>query len=337
MAVDQYIGGVEHAVLHLLYARFFTKALRDLELAKVDEPFTNLLTQGMVSKETYWCPEHNWLFPGELIGSEKEGWRCPHCNRLVEKGRVEKMSKRKKNIIDPEDLINRYGADTARLFTLFAAPPEKDLEWSDQGVEGAYRFLTRLWRLVFQHRELWANSAANGESAGLAPELRDLRRMTHRTIKKVSGDIEDRFHFNTAIAAIMELFNALNAAAPAAVQSSEGVMVIKQGIETMIILLAPFVPHLSSQLWEQTGHGKSLDQVPWPEYSEDALEEEKLLIVVQVNGKVRGKITVPADVSQERIEADALADPKVVGFLDGKKVQRVVYVPRRLVNIVVEG
>ncbi|HEY2922064.1 MAG TPA: leucine--tRNA ligase, partial [Candidatus Binatia bacterium] len=169
MAVDQYIGGVEHAVMHLLYARFFTKALRDLELAKVDEPFTNLLTQGMVSKETYQCVEHNWLFPGELIGSEKDGWRCPYCNRPVEKGRVEKMSKRKKNIIDPEDLINRYGADTARLFTLFAAPPEKDLEWSDQGVEGAYRFLTRLWRMVFQHRELWADGAANGESAGLAP------------------------------------------------------------------------------------------------------------------------------------------------------------------------
>ena len=338
MAVDQYIGGVEHAVMHLLYARFFTKALRDLELAKVDEPFTNLLTQGMVSKETYWCPEHNWLFPGELICSEKEGWRCPYCNRLVEKGRVEKMSKSKKNIIDPEDLINQYGADTARLFTLFAAPPEKDLEWSDQGVEGGYRFLTRLWRLVFQHRELWANSAANGEAAAeLSAELRDLRRMIHRTIKKVSDDIENRFHFNTAIAAIMELLNVLSAAAPEAVRSSEGVMVIKQGIETMIILLAPFVPHVSSQLWEQLGHGKSLDRVPWPEYSADALEEEKLLIIVQVNGKVRGKLTVPADATQDLIESLALADSKVQAFLDGKKVQRVVYVPRRLVNIVVEG
>jgi leucyl-tRNA synthetase len=337
MAVDQYIGGVEHAVLHLLYARFFTKALRDLELAKVDEPFTNLLTQGMVSKETYWCPEHNWLFPGELIGSEKEGWRCPHCNRPVEKGRVEKMSKRKKNIIDPEDLINRYGADTARLFTLFAAPPEKDLEWSDQGVEGAYRFLTRLWRLVFQLRELWANSAANDEAAELSAELRDLRRMTHRTIKKVSDDIENRFHFNTAIAAIMELFNALSAAVQTGVRSSAEVTVIKQGLETMIVLLAPFVPHVASELWEQLGHREALDQVPWPEYSADALEEEKLLIIVQVNGKVRSKITVPADVTQDRIETDALADPKVQGFLDGKKVQRVVYVPRRLVNIVVEG
>jgi leucyl-tRNA synthetase len=337
MAVDQYIGGVEHAVLHLLYARFFTKALRDLGLAKVDEPFTNLLTQGMVSKETYRCPEHSWLFPGELIGSEKDGWRCPQCNRAVEKGRVEKMSKRKKNIIDPEDLINRYGADTARLFTLFAAPPEKDLEWSDQGVEGAYRFLTRLWRIVFQNRELWADAAANGEAVELPAELRDLRRMVHRTIKKVSDDIENRFHFNTAIAAIMELFNALSAAMQTGARSSAEAMVIKHGLETMIVLLTPFVPHVASELWEQTGHHDRLDKVPWPRYSEEAIEEEKLLIVVQVNGRVRGKITLPADVSQERIETDALADPRVQGFLDGKKVQRVVYVPRRLVNIVVEG
>ena len=166
MAVDQYIGGVEHAVLHLLYARFFTKALRDVGLAQVDEPFTNLLTQGMVSKETYRCSEHNWLFPGDLIGSEQDGWKCPDCNRPVIKGRVEKMSKSKKNIIDPEDLIGQYGADTARLFTLFAAPPEKDLEWSDQGVEGAFRFLSRVWRLVYQQRELWLNPSSNGAADG---------------------------------------------------------------------------------------------------------------------------------------------------------------------------
>jgi len=337
MAVDQYIGGVEHAVLHLLYARFFTKALRDLGLANVDEPFTNLLTQGMVSKETYRCSEHNWLFPAELVGSEKEGWRCSLCNRPVEKGRVEKMSKSKKNIVDPEDLVNRYGADTARWFTLFAAPPEKDLEWSDQGVEGGYRFLSKVWRLVFQHRELWVNAVTNGQAGELTPELRELRRMIHRTIKKVSDDIEGRFHFNTAIAAIMELYNALNAAAQSGNRSAGAAGVIKQGLETMIVLLAPIVPHVASELWEQLGHRERLDQVPWPEYSEAALEEERLLIVVQVNGKVRGKITVPADVTQEYIETDALADPKVQGFLDGKKVQRVVYVPRRLVNIVVEG
>ncbi|MGH7854969.1 MAG: leucine--tRNA ligase, partial [Candidatus Binatia bacterium] len=338
MAVDQYIGGVEHAVLHLLYARFFTKALRDLGLAKVGEPFVNLLTQGMVSKETYRCEEHGWLFPGDLIGSEKDGWRCTECRRPVTIGRVEKMSKSKRNIIDPEDLISRYGADTARLFTLFAAPPEKDLEWSDQGVEGAYRFLSRLWRLVFQQRDLWAPSVASTNGAGeLSSDLRDLRRAIHRTIKKVSDDIEERFHFNTAIAAIMELVNALSASAQRVAESSAGATVRKQGLETAILLLAPFVPHVASELWQATGHNERLDQVPWPVYSTEALEEEKLLIVVQVNGKVRGKITVPADMTQERIETDALSDPKVASLLDGKKVRRVVYVPRRLVNIVLEG
>ena len=337
MAVDQYIGGVEHAVLHLLYARFFTKALRDLGMASVDEPFSNLLTQGMVSKETYRCSEHNWLFPNDLVGSEKEGWKCPQCQRPVQKGRVEKMSKSKKNIIDPEDLIGQYGADTARLFTLFAAPPEKDLEWSDQGVEGAFRFLNRLWRLVFQQRELWRKPSSNGAPADLTSTQRDLKRMIHRTIKKVSEDIDGRFHFNTAIAAIMELSNALSAATQEDANLKEREPIIKEGLETMIVLLAPFVPHVASELWEQLGHRESLDRVAWPSYSEEALAEEQLLIVVQVNGKMRGKITVPADMTQERIQTDALADAKVIGFLEGKKVQRVVYVPRRLVNIVVEG
>jgi leucyl-tRNA synthetase len=337
MAVDQYIGGVEHAVLHLLYARFFTKALRDLGLAEVDEPFTNLLTQGMVSMETYRCAEHGWLFPGDLIGSEKDGWKCAECHRPVTIGRVEKMSKSKKNIIDPEDLISRYGADTARLFTLFAAPPEKDLEWNDQGVEGFYRFLSRLWRLIFQQRDLWASPAGSNGNGELSSELRDLRRMIHRTIQKVTDDIEERFHFNTAIAAIMELLNALSAAAQRGDDSSAGREIRKQGLETVVLLLAPFVPHAASELWQELGHRERVDQVPWPSYSADALEEEKLLIIVQVNGKVRGKITVPAGVTQEQIETDALSDPKVAGLLDGKKIGRVVYVPRRLVNIVVEG
>ncbi len=336
MAVDQYIGGVEHAVLHLLYARFFTKALRDIGLTHVDEPFSNLLTQGMVSKETYKCAEHGWLFPNELAGGEKDGWQCPQCQRAVDKGRVEKMSKSKKNIIDPEDLIAAYGADTARLFTLFAAPPEKDLEWSDQGVEGAFRFLTRLWRLVQQHGELWTS---NGSGDGAAPsaELRELRRQVHRTIKKVTDDIDGRFHFNTAIAAIMELFNALSLAAQDTTKRSAGAAIIREGLESIILLLAPFVPHVASELWEQSGHKERLDRVPWPSYSEAALEEEQLLIVVQVNGKVRGKMTVPADITQERIERMAMEDGRVMSFCDGKKITRLVYVPRRLVNIVVEG
>jgi leucyl-tRNA synthetase len=337
MPVDQYIGGVEHAVLHLLYARFFTKALRDVGVAPVGEPFTNLLTQGMVSKETYRCSEHNWLFPSELVGSEKEGWRCPLCDRPVEKGRVEKMSKSKKNIVDPEDLINRYGADTARLFTLFAAPPEKDLEWSDQGVEGAYRFLTRLWRFVGQHQELMRCINSNLLEEELPPELREIRRSIHKTIKKVTDDIEARFHFNTAIAAIMELFNGLSAVAQDQRTLKEGTSLLKAGLEVIILLLSPFVPHVANELWEELGQSRPLGQMPWPIYSESALEEEQLLIVVQVNGKVRGKITVAADVDQARIEQEALGDERVKHFVDGKKLQKVVYVPRRLVNIVVEG
>jgi leucyl-tRNA synthetase len=337
MPVNQYIGGVEHAVLHLLYARFFTKALRDIGSAPVGEPFTNLLTQGMVSKETYRCSEHNWLFPGELVGSEREGWRCPRCNRPVEKGRVEKMSKSKKNIVDPEDLINRYGADTARLFTLFAAPPEKDLEWSDQGVEGAYRFLTRLWRFVGQHEELMRSVSSTLVEEELPPELREIRRAIHKTIKKVTDDIESRFHFNTAIAAIMELFNRLSSIAQDQQTLKEGVALLKGGLEAIILLLSPFVPHVANELWVQLGHSRPLDQMPWPIHAESALEEEQLLIVVQVNGKVRGKITVAADIDQASIEQEALHDQRVKHFVDGKKLQKVVYVPRRLVNIVVEG
>jgi leucyl-tRNA synthetase len=337
MPVDQYIGGVEHAVLHLLYARFFTKALRDLGLIKVDEPFTNLLTQGMVSKETYRCPEHGWLFPADLVGSEKAGWRCAECGRPVIIGRVEKMSKSKRNIIDPEDLINRYGADTARLFTLFAAPPEKDLEWSDQGVEGAYRFLSRLWRFVLQQREIVGGNSAAAPT-GFSPEARELRRTIHRTIKKVSEDIESRFHFNTAIAAIMELFNELSAAAQKSTADEPAPKaLLQEGLNTIVLLLAPFVPHVASELWHEMGHKQRLDQMSWPTYVPEALKEEELLIVIQVNGKVRGKISVPADTTERQIEAVALADPKVAAVLDGKQVRRMVHVPRRLINIVVEG
>ena len=339
MPVDQYIGGVEHAVLHLLYARFFTKALRDLGLTNVNEPFKRLLTQGMVCKETYRCEEHGWLFPSELTGSDKEGWTCPHCKRQVEKGRVEKMSKSKKNIVDPEDLIAAYGADTARLFTLFAAPPEKDLEWSDQGVEGAYRFLNRLWRFVGQYHEALCRAAPDPVAVrpDLPPPLRELRRAIHRTIKKVTHDIEDRFHFNTAIAAVMEFFNTLSATANLAGESAEGRSLLKAGAETVLLLLHPFVPHVASELWERLGYAGGLEGRAWPIYLEEALEEEELSIVVQVNGKVRGRISVPADAGSAAIEERALADPRVRGFIEARNIRRVVQVPRRLVNIVVEG
>src|SRR6266480_2423177 len=301
MPVDQYIGGIEHAVLHLLYARFYTKVLRDLGLVNVDEPFKALLSQGMVVKD----------------GA--------------------KMSKSKGNVVSDDVIREKYGADTGRLFELFAGPPEKDLEWSDQGVEGGYRFLTRLWRFTFQHRDILIAARSNVAQNELSADTRNLYRLIHRTIKKVTEDIEERFHFNTAIAAVMELFNALSASAQDESGLEGGAPVIKAGLETIILLLYPFVPHVTSELWEALNHKAALDGVAWPDYSAAALEEEQLLIVVQVNGKIRSKITVPADVTQERIETEALADPKVMGFLNGKKVQRIVHVPRRLVNIVVEG
>jgi len=301
MPVDQYIGGIEHAVLHLLYARFYTKVLRDLGLVKVDEPFKALLSQGMVVKD----------------GA--------------------KMSKSKGNVVSDDVIRERYGADTGRLFELFAGPPEKDLEWSDQGVEGAYRFLTRVWRFVSQHREALAAPPSGWSEKQLSPELRNLRRLTHRTIKRVTEDIELRFHFNTAIAAIMELFNAMVAGAKEEAASSQEVSVIKEALESIIILLFPFVPHVASELWESLGQETPLEEIPWPTYSEEALEEENLLIVVQVDGRVRGRITVPADASSQFIEEEALADPKVKGFLAGKEIQKVIQVPRRLVNIVLEG
>jgi leucyl-tRNA synthetase len=301
MPVDQYIGGIEHAVLHLLYARFYTKVLRDLGFVKVDEPFNALLSQGMVVKD----------------GA--------------------KMSKSKGNVVSDDVIRDKYGADTGRLFELFAGPPEKDLEWSDQGVEGAYRFLIRLWRFTFQHREALIAARSNFSQNDLTGDLKNLYRLIHKTVKKVTEDIESRFHFNTAIAAIMELFNSLTASVQDESKLETRTPVIKAGLETIIVMLYPFVPHIASELWESLNHRGGLDAVPWPKYSQEALEEEQLLIVVQVNGRVRGKITVAAEVDQKEIESEALQDQKVKSFLDGKKIQKVIHVPRRLVNIVLEG
>jgi leucyl-tRNA synthetase len=331
MAVDQYIGGVEHAVLHLLYARFFTKAMRDLELVKVDEPFANLLTQGMVCKETYRCEEHGWLFPDDLIGGEKEGRRCGQCGRPVEKGRTEKMSKSKKNIVDPERLIATYGADTARLFSLFAAPPEKDLEWSDAGVEGAHRFLGRVWRLVHDISERGSRAPA--------ASVNDLRRLTHRTIKKVTEDIDREFQFNTAVAALMEFVNGLYKVAAESKGTAEAgeTGALREAVEALLILLSPFAPHIAEELWAATGHATGLSHQPWPSYDAALIKEEVLTIPVQVNGKLRSKLEVPAEWSKEQVVAAAQQDGRVREWIQGKTVKTVVYVDKRLVNIVVGG
>ncbi len=325
LPADQYIGGVEHAVMHLLYARFWTKILRDLDMITLNEPFENLLTQGMVCMETRSCPEHGWLYP-----EETENGRCTRCEAEVIPGRNEKMSKSKKNVIDPDGLINRYGADTARLFTLFAAPPEKDLEWNDQSVEGCFRFLNRVWRLVYENLAVIAE-AGDIDSANLQPSARDLRRLVHRTIKKVTEDIDGSFHFNTAIAAVMELVNGISAAP----DKDAAPEVLREAIETVVRLLSPFVPHICEELWQNLGYEETLEASGWPVWEDAALVADTLLIIVQVNGKVRGKVTVPADADNETVEATALADANVIRFIEGKTVRKVIVVPGRLVNVVV--
>ncbi|TLM62078.1 MAG: leucine--tRNA ligase [Deltaproteobacteria bacterium] len=324
LPVDQYIGGVEHAVMHLLYARFWTKVMRDIGLAGVDEPFTNLLTQGMVCMETRSCPEHGWLYP-----EESQGDRCSKCGAPAVVGRNEKMSKSKKNVIDPDGLIARYGADTARLFTLFAAPPEKGLEWNDQGVEGASRFLHRVWRLVGDHLEL-VRGAGGIDPAGLDESGRDLRRQVHRTIRKVTDDIDGRFQFNTAIAAVMELVNGISAWP----DKTRHPAVLREALETVVRLLGPFVPHVAEELWRELGHEQGLEACGWPVCDEAALAVSTVLIVVQVNGKVRGKVTVPADADESTVREAALGDPNVARFLEGQTVRKVVVVPGRLVSVV---
>ena len=342
MAVDQYIGGIEHAVLHLLYARFFTKVIRDLGLTAADEPFLNLLTQGMVTKETYRCATHDWLLPGDLVGSEKEGWRCAQCGKPVEKGRVEKMSKSKKNIVDPEHLISTYGADTARLFSLFAAPPDKDLEWSDSGVEGCYRFVNRVWRLMADlHPRVGTGTVvAPDTSAGFSqapPRVQELRRLTHRTIKKVTDDIDREFQLNTAIAALMEFVNGLyKIVAEREQEETPGeTAALREAAQTLVLLLAPFAPHLAEELWEAMGHAPSAARQPWPRYDPALVASERLTIPIQVNGKLRSKIEVPADSSEEQVVRLARQDAKLSEWLRGKTPRKVIYVEKKLVNFVI--
>ena len=295
--VDQYIGGIEHAILHLLYARFFHKLMRDQGLLSSDEPFLRLLTQGMVLKD----------------GT--------------------KMSKSKGNTVDPQSLIDNYGADTVRLFIMFAAPPEQSLEWSDSGVEGANRFLRRLWKQVHQHSN--AGKVPALETGKLNDTQQALHRKTHETIKKVSDDYSRRLTFNTAIAAVMELSNLLGKQPS---ETDQDRAVIQEALETCVLLIAPIVPHICHTLWSTLTDGSiSIDTAPWPNYSEDALTQSSLKLAVQVNGKLRGNIEVPIDADNKTIEAAAFADSNTQRFTDGKTIRKVIVVPGRLVNIVVSG
>ncbi len=301
MPVDQYVGGIEHAVLHLLYARFFTKVVRDLGLTPLSEPFTHLLTQGMVIKD----------------GA--------------------KMSKSKGNIVDPEYLIEAHGADTARLFSLFAAPPEKDLEWSDDGVQGAHRFLTRVYKMVQAH--IKTRPPASGLSETRSPRADTVRRATHRAIKKVTEEMEQGFQFNTAIAALMEFYNELSSdlaqGPPDSSEQDHYAPALDEAIHHLVILLSPFTPHLCEALWEALGHPPSLSQVAWPAYDATLIQEEVVEVVVQINGKLRNRFNAPAECDETTLQEMALSDPRTAVWLEGRPIRRVIVIRGKLVNIVV--
>ena len=331
MPVDQYIGGIEHAILHLLYSRFYTRVLRDYGLVDFPEPFTNLLTQGMVVKETQSCPRHGFLYPEEVSGD----LTCAKCGSPVQTGRTEKMSKSKKNVVDPDFLVEKYGADTVRLFCLFASPPEKDLEWSEQGVEGSFRFLHRVWRLVEDWAGVLKAAQRPRRDGELSEDLRALRRKTHGTIKKVTEDIENRFHFNTAISAVMELVNFLYSLEPQRKDPSpQTAALMREAVETVVVLLSPFVPHVCDELWEALGKKESLFRVSWPKWDEEAIRDEEVLMVIQVNGKLRSRITVGAHASEEEIRAAVMGQERIQEILQGQKIKKFVFVPKKLVNLV---
>ena len=294
--VDQYIGGIEHAILHLLYSRFFTKVLRDEKLLDFDEPFQNLLTQGMVIKD----------------GA--------------------KMSKSKGNVVSPEEIIQKYGADTARLFILFAAPVERDLEWSDQGVEGAFRFLNRVWRIVAHFEDSIREGIDDYDHSTLTAEEKSLRRTLHQTIKKVTEDVGERFMFNTAISAVMELVNAFYAFQEKPVHPG----LVRELSFALVKMLAPFAPHITEELWSRMEGKGSVHDARWPKFDRAAIVEDEVEIVLQINGKVRDKLTVPANMEPQEMEKLALAQPKVVELTAGKTIVKVICVPKKLVNIVVK-
>lgn len=296
MNVDQYIGGVEHAILHLMYARFFTKVFKDFGYITAEEPFENLLTQGMVLKD----------------GS--------------------KMSKSKGNVVSPEEIINKYGADTARLFILFAAPPERDLEWNDRAVEGCFRFLNRVWRLVYTSKEIISKVSGEIKYSELTKADKDLMRITHSTIQRVTSDLSERFNFNTAISRIMELVNA----AYDYKDKEENInpLVLKEAVETIVLTLMPFSPHIAEELWAELGKTELLVKTNWPEVTEEYLAEDEVEVVLQINGKVRDKIKVPADLNKEEMEKFAMDSSRIKELTEGKAIKKVIVVPKKIVNIV---
>ena len=332
LPVDQYIGGIEHAILHLLYARFFNKLMRDEGLIENDEPFTKLLTQGMVIAETYYRQNDDgskdWFNPADVEVERDEKGR-PISAILVSDGEavvaggIEKMSKSKNNGIDPQSLIDRFGADTVRLYTMFTAPPDQSLEWSDEGVEGAYRFLKRVWTLAEK------SAGRTGSADTDCKNCADTRREVHQALQKALFDYE-RQQYNTVVSACMSMLNALNKLG----ESAPELAILHEGLSIILRLLAPIAPHISHHLWIELGYGEDIQYADWPQVDNDALKQDSIEIVVQVNGKVRGKIEVAADADKDSVEAVARENENVLRFTDGKTIHKVIVVPGRLVNIV---
>ena len=337
LPVDQYVGGIEHAILHLLYARFYHKLLRDEGLVSSNEPFKSLLCQGMVLAESFYKEIDGrkiWLAPNEIMVERDEKGRTITATEVktgdaVKSGGITKMSKSKNNGVDPQTAIDKQGADTVRLFTMFAAPPEQTLEWSDEGVSGAHRFLRKLWKMVHEHLETNISVSLNIDN--LNQQQQDLRRKTHETINKVNDDFGRRNTFNTAIAAVMELLNDVAKHNSAETQS---VAVRHEALTSAVLLLSPIAPHICHALWQALGHSESVADARWPAVDEKALVRSSITLVLQVNGKVRGKIEVAADISKQDIEKIALADENVQRFIEGSTIRKIIVVPGRLINIV---
>ncbi|MBO1255411.1 leucine--tRNA ligase [Alteromonas sp. 5E99-2] len=340
LPVDQYVGGIEHAILHLLYSRFYHKLLRDEGLVDCDEPYKRLLCQGMVLADSFYREDEKgkktWVSPAEVTTEKDEKGRIVSATwnkdgEPVTHGGMTKMSKSKNNGIDPQAVIDLYGADTVRLFTMFAAPPEQTLEWIDSGVEGSNRFLKRVWKLVQDHIERKPDVTLTFDAASLNKNQQALRRELHKTIAKVTDDLGRRQTFNTAIAAIMELLNHLQKAPQ---ESDSDIAIMGEAVNALVQMLNPITPHICHELWAALGHTTDIESVKWPVVDKAAMTESEKLIVVQVNGKVRAKITVAADAAKEQIEATALSQENVVSFTDGKTIRKVIVVPGKLVNIV---
>ena len=341
LPADQYIGGIEHAILHLLYSRFWSKVMRDLGLLKLDEPFINLLTQGMVLNEIFFRKTGSgritYYNPSDVqIQFDEQGKRCGAIlladNQPVESGGIGTMSKSKNNGVDPQQLVEAYGADTARLFMMFASPPTQTLEWADAGVDGAHRFLKRLWRQAYTHLQQGSIKVDATLHAALPAELKALRMQLHQTIAKVTDDLERRHTFNTAIAAVMELMNGL-----AKCQDTDPVSrnLMQEALEAIVLLLSPIVPHICDALWRELKPGTELSAQSWPKADSAALVQDEITLMVQVNGKLRGQIQVPKDAVKETVEQAALANEQVRKFTGGQAIKKIVVVPGKLINIVV--